>query len=63
MTFGYDVYFTPNYDWTKECNDGYKWYCAKKKDSYISKTEISDDIDEARLAAIKAFDEIVNSAT
>lgn len=62
-SIGYDVYFTPNYDWTKECNDGYKWYCSKKKDSYISKTGISDNIDEASTAAIKAFDEIANRDT
>jgi hypothetical protein len=28
-SLGYDVYVCPYYDWTKEANNGLKWYVSK----------------------------------
>lgn len=61
-SFGYDIYFSPYYDWTKEKDTGFKWYSSKRKDSYISHTGLSDTIKEARNAAIEKLDEIINQA-
>ena len=59
-SLGYDIYFTPYYDWTKERDTGFKWYCAKRNDSYISETGLKDTIQEARNAAINKLNELIN---
>ena len=59
-SLGYDVYVCPYYDWTKEANNGLKWYVSKRSDLYISGTGLEDDLEEARNAAIEKFNEIIN---
>lgn len=59
-SLGYDIYFSPYYDWTKEKDTGFKWYFSKRKDSYISETGLRDTIQEARNAAIEKLNEIIN---
>jgi hypothetical protein len=61
-SLGYDIYYSPYYDWTKEKDTGFKWYSSKRKDSYISHTGLSDTIQEARNAAIEKLNEIINQA-
>jgi len=59
-SLGYDIYFTPYYDWTKERDTGFKWYFAERNDSYISETGLKDTIQEARNAAIEKLNELIN---
>ena len=57
---GVDIYINPYHDWVTDSMEGYNWYAELRNESYISGTGNVPTIQEARSAAIKKLNQIIN---